>query len=142
MRGRGRRRRGEGMDNNFRLSHASATTEKAVEAAARIESIVGAVINGDKRAWAKVDMEDMALLVQLTRDAAAAPDWLSQIALRDLLARAEAAEQRAVIAEARFNHLHSEIMAARLESYCRAINDACGLLDEPHRSTVRSLSTP
>jgi len=84
------------MGDEFRLSHASATTEKAVEAAARVEEIVGAVINGNRKAWARIDVEDVALLVQHARDAArpaASPDWMSKMAVETLAARAEAAER-------------------------------------------------
>lgn len=82
------------MEGAFRLSHASATTEKAVEAAARVEEIVGAVVNGNRRAWGQIDAEDIALLVQHARDAAAEQ-------------RAEAAEARAAQAEAKADRLRA-----------------------------------
>ena len=97
------------MGGEFRLHHGSATTEKAAAAAGRVEAIVGDVVNGNRKAWGRIDVEDIALLVQHARDAAASPDWLSKMAIDALVtrwetakaerdaatARAEAAEQRA-----------------------------------------------
>ena len=97
------------MEGEFRLHHGSATTEKAAQAAGRVEAIVGDVVNGNRKAWGRIDVEDIALLVQHARDAAASPDWLSKMAIDALVtrwetakaeraeatARAEAAEQRA-----------------------------------------------
>jgi flagellar biosynthesis/type III secretory pathway protein FliH len=101
------------MESEFRLHHGSATTEKAAAAAGRVEAIVGDVVNGNRKAWGRIDVEDVALLVQHARDAAASPDWLSKMAVDALVtrwetakaerdaavARAEASEHRADIAE-------------------------------------------
>jgi hypothetical protein len=113
------------MESEFRLHHGSATTEKAAAAAGRVEAIVGDVVNGNRKAWGRIDVEDIALLVQHARDAAASPDWLSKMAIDALVtrwetakaerdaavARAEAAEaalagaeQRAELAEAEAEH--------------------------------------
>lgn len=110
------------MGDDFRLHHGSATTEKAAQAAGRVEAIVGDVVNGNRRAWGRIDVEDVALLVQHARDAAASPDWLSKMAIDTLVtrwetakaerdaatARAEAAEQRAEAAEAEVARLRAD----------------------------------
>ena len=110
------------MEGEFRLHHGSATTEKAAQAAGRVEAIVGDVVNGNRKAWGRIDVEDIALLVQHARDAAASPDWLSKMAIDALvtrwetakaerdaaIARAEAAEQRAAAAEAEVVRLRAD----------------------------------
>jgi hypothetical protein len=88
------------MGSDFRLHHGSATTEKAVQAAERVESVVADVVNGKRRAWGRLGVEDIALLVQHARDVAAGPDPLERIAVGALVARAESAEQRAKAASA------------------------------------------
>lgn len=62
----------------FVLRHASATKEKALAAADRVEQVVGRYINGDSKAIKKeiekgLMMEDLAMLVQAARNAAAKP---------------------------------------------------------------------
>ena len=52
----------------FTLTHNSVTPEKVLAAADRIEELVGRVANGDQRAMRKLSVEDLALLVQFTRD--------------------------------------------------------------------------
>ncbi len=88
------------MASEFRLHHGSATTEKAAQAAGRVEVIVGDVVNGNRKAWGRIDVEDIALLVQHARDAAASPDWLSKMAIDTLVTHGAAAAQRAEAAEA------------------------------------------
>lgn len=58
------------MATDFVLSHESATAAKAIEAANRVEEVVGCFINGDKKALKKMDFQDLAILVQFARDAA------------------------------------------------------------------------
>ena len=112
------------MGGEFRLHHGSATTEKAAAAAGRVEAIVGDVVNGNRRAWGRIDVEDIALLVQHARDAAASPDWLSKMAIDALvtrwetakaerdgaIARAEAAEQRAEALAAEVARLRADAL--------------------------------
>jgi hypothetical protein len=107
------------MSNEFTLSHGSATTEKAVQAAGRVESIVGDVVNGSRRAWGRIAVEDVALLVQHARDAAASPNWLDKMAINALSARCEAlkderdgAVDRAEVAERRLRITAALIIAA------------------------------
>lgn len=61
----------------FVLRHASATKDKALAAADRVEQVVGRYINGDSKAIKKEIekglMEDLAVLVQAARNAAAEP---------------------------------------------------------------------
>ena len=54
----------------FKLTHGSATLEKTLAAAARVEAVFGCFANGEKRALNRLSMEDVALLVQFPRDAA------------------------------------------------------------------------
>jgi hypothetical protein len=88
------------MPSEFVLRHETATTEKALGAAARVEVIVGKVLNRAKRAMSELDLEDLALLVQHVRDVSAGPRLEHTWAAAELLARAEAAEQRARAASA------------------------------------------
>jgi len=52
----------------FKLTHDSATAEKALAAAARVEVVVGRAVRGERRAWDKLVVQDMALLVQFVRN--------------------------------------------------------------------------
>ena len=88
------------MSDEFVLRHGTATTEKALGAAARVEVIVGKVMNRAKRAMSELDLEDLALLVQHVRDVSAGPRLEHTWTVAELLARAEAAEQRAGAASA------------------------------------------
>jgi hypothetical protein len=56
------------MSNEFKLEHKSATLEKTLLAADRIELLIGKVANGERRALDKLSIEDVALLVQFVRD--------------------------------------------------------------------------
>ena len=88
------------MSSEFVLRHGSATTEKALGAAARVEVVFGKILNRNKRAMSELDLEDLALLVQHVRDVSAGPRLEHTWAAAGLLARAEAAEQRAGAASA------------------------------------------
>lgn len=62
----------------FVLRHTSATKEGALAAADRVEQVVGRYFNGDSKAIKKeiekgLMMEDLAVLVQAARNAAAEP---------------------------------------------------------------------
>jgi hypothetical protein len=57
-------------EREFKLTHGSATLEKTLAAAARIEAVFGSFANGEKRALSRLSMEDVALLVQFPRDVA------------------------------------------------------------------------
>lgn len=56
--------------SGFVLSHGSATPEKALAAAARVEAIMGCVVNGDSKMINTLMPEDIALLVQRVRNTA------------------------------------------------------------------------
>jgi hypothetical protein len=88
------------MSSEFVLRHGSATTEKALGAADRVEAIFGKILNRNKRAMGELNLEDLALLVQHVRDVSAGPRLEHTWAAAELLARAEAAEQRAGAASA------------------------------------------
>lgn len=60
-------------DQPFKLTHGSATLEKALAAANNVEAVMGRLMNGDRKALAKLSAEDLALLVQFVRNAAPAP---------------------------------------------------------------------
>jgi len=75
------------MSDEFVLRHGTATTEKALGAAARVEVIVGKVMNRTKRAMSELDLEDLALLVQHVRDVSAGPRLEHAWAAAELLAR-------------------------------------------------------
>lgn len=105
------------MGDDFRLHHGSATTEKAAQAAGRVEVIVADVVNGNRKAWGRIDVGDIALLVQHARDAAASPDWLSKMAIDTLVTHGAAAEQRATAAEQRAEA--AEARAAQAEADAR-----------------------
>lgn len=55
----------------FKASHGSATAEKATEAANRLEYLLGQLLNGDKKALSKMNVEDLVVLIQFARDKAA-----------------------------------------------------------------------
>jgi hypothetical protein len=88
------------MSSEFVLRHGSATTEKALGAADRVEAIFGKILNRNKRAMSELNLEDLALLVQHVRDVSAGPRLEHTWAAAELLARAESAEQRAKAASA------------------------------------------
>ena len=117
------------MGGEFRLHHGSATTEKAAAAAGRVEAIVGDVVNGNRKAWGRIDVEDIALLVQHARDAAASPDWLSKMAIDALVTRWEtakaerdAAVARAEAAEAEAERLRG-LLSAERDGYAAGVAD-------------------
>ena len=56
------------MNNEFKLEHKSATREKALLAATRIEILVGKVAQGERSALDKLSIEDLALLIQFVRN--------------------------------------------------------------------------
>jgi hypothetical protein len=111
------------MESEFRLHHGSATTEKAAAAAGRVEAIVGDVVNGNRKAWGRIDVEDIALLVQHARDAAASPDWLSKMAIDALVTRWETAEAERDAAVAR-----AEAAEAKWRPIAEAPRDGSRLL--------------
>ena len=84
------------------MRHGSATTEKALQAAIRVEAIVGEVLNGRKRALGKMDMEDLALLVQHVRNVSAQSD-----------------------AGPGLEH----VLRTLAEGYRKGVDDACAVLD-------------
>lgn len=55
---------------DFKMEHGSASLEKTLAAADRVEQAFGKFASGDKRALGRLSLEDMALLVQFPRDAA------------------------------------------------------------------------
>lgn len=59
--------------SDFALTHGSATLEKTLAAASRVEAVFGRLADGDKRALSRLSMEDVALLVQFPRNAAQQP---------------------------------------------------------------------
>lgn len=52
----------------FKLIHGSATREKALAAADRVEEFMGRVANGEARPTESINVEDLALLVQRVRN--------------------------------------------------------------------------
>jgi hypothetical protein len=54
--------------SDFKLTHGSATLDKALRAATRVESVIGRTLNGDRKALGTLSPEDVALLVQYVRD--------------------------------------------------------------------------
>ena len=54
--------------DGFKLTHLSATLEKALVAADNIERLVGQVMNGDTNASGRFSSEDLAILVQFVRN--------------------------------------------------------------------------
>lgn len=58
--------------DDFKLTHGSATLDKALKAADRVEAVIGRFTNGDRKALSRLSAEDMALLVQFVRNSAMA----------------------------------------------------------------------
>lgn len=52
----------------FKLAHGSATLEKTLAAADRIEVLIGRFANGKRNALDRLSIEDVALLVQFARN--------------------------------------------------------------------------
>ena len=121
------------MGGEFRLHHGSATIEKAAAAAGRVEAIVGDVVNGNRKAWGRIDVEDIALLVQHARDAAASPDWLSKMAIDALVTRWETAkaERAAAIARAEAAEQRAEAVVADAQAAAHFAQSVAHLLASP-----------
>ena len=56
------------MSNNFTVSHGSATDEKVLAAATDVEAKLGLLLSGDKRAFDKLNVEHLVLLIQFARN--------------------------------------------------------------------------
>ena len=56
------------MSEAFKISHKSVNDESAIVAAANIEKVLGMMLNGDRKAFKKLNVEDLAILIQFTRD--------------------------------------------------------------------------
>ena len=121
------------MGGEFRLHHGSATIEKAAAAAGRVEAIVGDVVNGNRKAWGRIDVEDIALLVQHAWDAAASPDWLSKMAIDALVTRWETAkaERAAAIARAEAAEQRAEAVVADAQAAAHFAQSVAHLLASP-----------
>lgn len=52
----------------FQLTHGSATLEKTLAAAERVEAVIGGFVNGERKALGRLSIEDVALLVQFARN--------------------------------------------------------------------------
>lgn len=55
------------MSQEFTLAHENVNEENVKRAADKIEAQVGKLLNGDKKALAKINLEDLAVLVQFAR---------------------------------------------------------------------------
>lgn len=56
------------MTTNFTASHGSATDEKVLAAATDVEVKLGLLLSGDKKAFNKLNVEHLVLLIQFARD--------------------------------------------------------------------------
>ena len=56
------------MSSGFTVSHGSVTEEKALLAASNVETHLGLLLNGDKKAFKKINVEDLVFLIQFARN--------------------------------------------------------------------------
>lgn len=60
-------------DASFTASHGSVTDSKALQAALYVEGLIGNLMNGDKSAIKKMNVEALVILIQFARDKARQP---------------------------------------------------------------------